>query len=93
MAIFELLIIDSWDTCSVKSINSGTILSFDAVCVDSPIITMLQKSKQTLGILSSIRDHRKKSKKTRKVTYTCSYTSGHLGLLFLLTYYCVKDYL
>ena len=44
-----------------QNINSGAILSFDAVYAGSPVIIMLHKSKQTsTGILRSIRDHRKK---------------------------------
>ena len=38
------------------------------------------KSLQKLGILSLIRDYRKKSRETREVAYTCRYTSGHLIL-------------
>ena len=34
---------DSWDMRSDKNINSGTILSFDAVCVGSPVLSMLRK--------------------------------------------------
>ena len=39
-----------FDSCGVRSdenINSGVLLSFDVVCVGSPAIIMLQKSKQT----------------------------------------------
>ena len=32
---------------SDENINTGVILSFDVVCVGSPVIIMLQKSKQT----------------------------------------------
>ena len=52
--------------------------------MSSPVIIMLQKKytnkfKEKLGILSSIRDHRKKrSRDTREVAYTCRYTSEHL---------------
>ena len=59
-------VIDNWDTHSDENINSSVILFFDEVCTDSPVIIMLQKSKQTnkynekLGILSLIRYHRKK---------------------------------
>ena len=49
---------------------------------------MLQKGKQTnvkykekFGILSSIRDHRKKSRDTREVACTCRCTSEHLRVL------------
>ena len=84
-------VIDSWGMCSDKSINSGVILSFDAVYTDTPVIIMLQKSKQTsienLGILSLFRDHRTKSKETREVTYTCRYTSEHL--IPTLVFYCI----
>ena len=54
---------DFWGMCSDENINSrsGTILSFDAVCMGSPVIIMFQKSKQTsFRILSLIRDHSKK---------------------------------
>ena len=61
---------------SDETINSGAIISFDAVCVGSPFIIMLQKiKKQVKGkfeILSSIRDH-KKSRETREVAYTSRY--------------------
>ena len=40
-------VFDSWGACSDENINSGAILSFDAVCVGLPVIIMLQKSKQT----------------------------------------------
>ena len=43
---FEV-VFDSWGTCSDENINSGAILSFDVVCMGSPVIIMLQKSKQT----------------------------------------------
>ena len=36
------------------------------------------KFKENLEILSSIKDHRKKSRETREVAYTCRYISGHL---------------
>ena len=37
-------VFDSWGTrCSDENIYSGAILSFDAVGVGSPVITMLQK--------------------------------------------------
>ena len=38
----------------------------------------VNKCQEKLGMLSSIRDHRKKSRKTREVAYTCRYTSEHL---------------
>ena len=40
--------------------------------------TLFYKFKEKLEILSSIRDHRKKSRETREVAYTCRYTSEHL---------------
>ena len=57
-------VIDNRGMCSDENFISGTILSFDEVCVGSPVIVMLQKKltnryKEKLGILSSIRDHRK----------------------------------
>ena len=33
-------VIDSWDVRSDKNINSGTVLSYDAVCVGSSVIIM-----------------------------------------------------
>ena len=39
-------VIDSWDMHSDENINSGAILSFDVVYVDSPVIILLQKNKQ-----------------------------------------------
>ena len=39
-------VIDSWGIHSDENINSGTVLSYDAVCTGSPVIIMLQKSKQ-----------------------------------------------
>ena len=41
-------VIDSWSTRSAKNITYGTILYFDAVCVGSVVITLLQNSKQTI---------------------------------------------
>ena len=35
-------------THSVEDINSGTILSYDAIYAGSPVIITLQKSKQTI---------------------------------------------
>ena len=32
--------LDSWGTCSDENINSGTILSFDVICMGSPVIIM-----------------------------------------------------
>ena len=44
-------VIDSWDMCLDKGINSGTILSFDAVCVGSQVIIRLQRvNKQVRNI-------------------------------------------
>ena len=40
-------VIDSWGIHSDENINSGIILSFNAVCAGSPVIIMLQKGKQT----------------------------------------------
>ena len=76
---------------SVENITFGAILSFDPVCVGSPVIIMLQKTvnKQKLRILSSIRDHRK-SRETREVTYTCGYTSEHLIPLPIMTELGIK---
>ena len=36
-------VIDGWCARPRKRFISGAILSFDAVCVDSPVIIMLQK--------------------------------------------------
>ena len=36
-------VIDSWGVSSDENVNSGVILSFDVVCVGSPVIIMLQK--------------------------------------------------
>ena len=44
----------------------------------SYIIIILLQVKGKLEILSSIRDHRKKSRETREVAYTSRYTSEHL---------------
>ena len=38
---------ECWGAHSSNNITSGAILSFDAVCVGSPVIMMLQKSKQS----------------------------------------------
>ena len=72
-----------------KNINSGIILSFDAVCVGSPIIIMLQKSKykKRLGILSLIRDHRNKSREIRDFTYTFRYIIRHCEFLLQPKYF------
>ena len=35
--------INSWGMCSDENINFGAILSFDVVCMGSPVIIMLQK--------------------------------------------------
>ena len=37
ISLFEL-VIDTWGMRLGKNINSGTILSFDAVCLGSPVI-------------------------------------------------------
>ena len=50
-------ITDSWNMRSDENINSGTILSFDAVCMHW--FTSHNNVKEKIGILSSIRDHRK----------------------------------
>ena len=42
----QYLIAGGRGCCSDKNINSGPILSFDAVCMGSPVITMLQNSEQ-----------------------------------------------
>ena len=34
-------VIDSWGACSDKNINSGVILSFDVVCVSTPVIIII----------------------------------------------------
>ena len=52
--------IDSWDMCSDKK-KYGAILSFDVICVGSPVIKML-------GILSSIRNHKNVGKHGRSPT-------------------------
>ena len=36
-------VFDSWGVRSNENINSGAILSFDAVCVGSPVIIILTK--------------------------------------------------
>ena len=64
-------IIDSLGVCSNENINSGAILSFDVVCVGSPVIIMLQKKvkckyKEKLGILS--REEKKLGKQGRLPT-------------------------
>ena len=57
---FEL-IIDIWGARSVENITSVAVISFDAVCMGSPVIIMLtNRYKEKLKILSTIRDHRKK---------------------------------
>ena len=61
--------------CSDEKINLGTILSYDVVCAGSPVIIMLQKSKQTnkyKEFLFSFSDHVyiEKSRETREVVYT-----------------------
>ena len=43
---FICLLIDIWDTYSDKDVKSGAILSFDAVCMGSPVIIMLQKKQK-----------------------------------------------
>ena len=50
---------------SDKNVNSGSIFSFDVVCVGSPVIMLATKKvkEQVQGILSSIRDHRKSIEK------------------------------
>ena len=36
-------VIDDWGICLDENINSGAILSFDAVCMGSPVKIRLQK--------------------------------------------------
>ena len=67
-------VFDSWGARSDENINSDAILSFDAVCVGSPVIIMLQKKltdkfKEKFEILSSIKDHRKKVGKQGRHTF------------------------
>ena len=45
LALYSDQHIDSWGTHLDENINSGAILSFDAVCIGSPVIIMLQKCK------------------------------------------------
>ena len=47
MAIHFRVSNNSWGMFSDEHIDSGALISFAMVCVGSPVIIMLQKSKQT----------------------------------------------
>ena len=47
-------VLDCWGARSDENINSGAILSFDAVCVGSPVIIMLQKKVNKLVKMKKI---------------------------------------
>ena len=55
-------LIDMWGACPDKKIMYGAILSFDAVCMGSPVIIMLhnhvtKSNKQVEGKIRNFRDH------------------------------------
>ena len=57
---------DRWGAHSDEDIDSGAILSFDVVCMGSPLIIMLQNRKQTsTRKIMNLRDHKKVGKQGR----------------------------